>query len=320
MGEYEYDEPYDTATFLALVCVSAISFWFQAIVTEERFVPALNFISKKIGISDDVAGATIMAAGASSPELMAALLSIFVTHSDIGMGTILGSEIFNQLVMSSGAILAARNNHLQLDPVIVMREITFYILALMLLVISLSDRKLVYDDDINHIYITFTDAAMLVGCYCVYVVICANFDTIVRTLKVDTDVEEMNSTYEFAYNAFGVQENIGKQKLVMSKTHAMPFVRSLLREPSANFDSSTRKEEQVLSSVGSVVTELYSKSGSKSVGDDIQCNTNCRGDSNFFLFDKMLPDLGAMNDINDIEVNEVSLSFVSTILQYKLLF
>lgn len=44
-------------------------------------------------ISDDVAGATLMAAGASSPELMAALLSIFITHSALGMGTIVGSEV-----------------------------------------------------------------------------------------------------------------------------------------------------------------------------------------------------------------------------------
>jgi Ca2+/Na+ antiporter len=44
-----------------------------------------------------LAGATLMAAGASSPELFSAILSLFVTHSALGLGTIVGSEIFNQV-------------------------------------------------------------------------------------------------------------------------------------------------------------------------------------------------------------------------------
>jgi len=105
----EYEEEDHNASFLVLFLVSAVSFWLQAVITEERFVPALNVISKRLKISDDVAGATLMAAGASSPELMAALLSIFITHSALGMGTIVGSEIFNQLVISAGAILAGKS-------------------------------------------------------------------------------------------------------------------------------------------------------------------------------------------------------------------
>ena len=76
-----------------LVLIASASFYFQAIVTEERFVPALNVISKRLKISDDVAGATIMAAGSSSPELFAVIISIFVTHSALGIGTVVGSEV-----------------------------------------------------------------------------------------------------------------------------------------------------------------------------------------------------------------------------------
>eukprot|EP00555_Chaetoceros_dichaeta_P004844 CAMPEP_0198258860 /NCGR_PEP_ID=MMETSP1447-20131203/8193_1 /TAXON_ID=420782 /ORGANISM="Chaetoceros dichaeta, Strain CCMP1751" /LENGTH=212 /DNA_ID=CAMNT_0043946101 /DNA_START=56 /DNA_END=691 /DNA_ORIENTATION=+ len=210
-NDNEYEEDDHNISFSVLFLVSAVSFWLQAVITEERFVPALNVISKRLKISDDVAGATLMAAGASSPELMAALLSIFVTHSALGMGTIVGSEIFNQLVISAGAILAVRNNHIKLDPIIVMREITFYALSLMFLIITLSDRRPVGDDDVNHIYITVTDGATLVGCYCAYVIVCANFDTILNTLKVDNNTEDSNSSYECFYNAFEVQQNLGKQ-------------------------------------------------------------------------------------------------------------
>lgn len=38
-----------------------------------------------------------MAAGASSPELFSSIISLFVTHSALGLGTIVGSEIFNQV-------------------------------------------------------------------------------------------------------------------------------------------------------------------------------------------------------------------------------
>lgn len=42
------------------------------------------------GIPDDIADATLMAAGASSPELLCTLVSLFVTHSSLGLGNIVG--------------------------------------------------------------------------------------------------------------------------------------------------------------------------------------------------------------------------------------
>ena len=82
--------------WILLILIAAASFWTQAVVTEERFVPALNLLSTFFKIPDDVAGATLMAAGASSPELFSSFVALFVTHSSLGLGTIVGSEIFNQ--------------------------------------------------------------------------------------------------------------------------------------------------------------------------------------------------------------------------------
>jgi len=98
MGEGDYyeddwnKEDWNQPIYL-LILVASASFYFQALVTEERFVPALNVISKKLKISDDVAGATLMAAGASSPEMFSALVSVFITHSALGIGTVVGSEV-----------------------------------------------------------------------------------------------------------------------------------------------------------------------------------------------------------------------------------
>lgn len=47
-----------------------------AVVCEEYFVPSLNVLCERIKLPDDVAGATFMAAGASSPELFASLIGV----------------------------------------------------------------------------------------------------------------------------------------------------------------------------------------------------------------------------------------------------
>ncbi|CBY42030.1 unnamed protein product, partial [Oikopleura dioica] len=48
-------------------------------------------------ISDDVAGATMMAAGGSAPELFTSVIGVFFAKSDVGIGTIVGSAVFNVL-------------------------------------------------------------------------------------------------------------------------------------------------------------------------------------------------------------------------------
>lgn len=47
----------------------------------------------------DVIGATFMAAATSSPELFMNCIGTFVTKGDIGVGTIVGSAVFNVLVV-----------------------------------------------------------------------------------------------------------------------------------------------------------------------------------------------------------------------------
>ena len=69
-----------------------------AIACDEFFVPALEEMSSKrqLNLSMDVAGATLMAAGGSAPELFSALFGTFA-ESEIGFGTIIGSAVFNVL-------------------------------------------------------------------------------------------------------------------------------------------------------------------------------------------------------------------------------
>jgi Ca2+/Na+ antiporter len=60
-----------------------------------------------LNLSEDVAGATFMAIATSSPELFINIVATFITQSDIGVGTIIGSAVFNILGVAACLGLAA---------------------------------------------------------------------------------------------------------------------------------------------------------------------------------------------------------------------
>ncbi|XP_076581586.1 sodium/potassium/calcium exchanger 2 isoform X4 [Chaetodon auriga] len=109
-----------------------------AIVCDEFFVPALTVITEKLTISDDVAGATFMAAGGSAPELFTSIIGVFISHSNVGIGTIVGSAVFNILfVIGMCAIFSKEILNLTWWPLF--RDVSFYILGLILLIIFFLD-------------------------------------------------------------------------------------------------------------------------------------------------------------------------------------
>jgi hypothetical protein len=83
-------------------------FYALALVCDEFFVPSLDVITEKLGISPDVAGATFMAAGGSAPELFTSIIGVFIAQSDVGIGTIVGSAVFNILFVIAACAFAAK--------------------------------------------------------------------------------------------------------------------------------------------------------------------------------------------------------------------
>ncbi|XP_034715791.1 sodium/potassium/calcium exchanger 1-like isoform X1 [Etheostoma cragini] len=114
-----------------------------AIVCDEFFVPGLEVITTKLQISDDVAGATFMAAGGSAPELFTSLIGVFISHSNVGIGTIVGSAVFNILfVIGMCAVFSREMLHLTWWPLF--RDVTFYILDLMMLIVFFLDNMILW--------------------------------------------------------------------------------------------------------------------------------------------------------------------------------
>ncbi|MFT7806786.1 sodium/potassium/calcium exchanger 1-like [Arapaima gigas] len=118
-----------------------------AIVCDEFFVPALGVITNKLEISDDVAGATFMAAGGSAPELFTSLIGVFIAHSNVGTGTIVGSAVFNILfVIGMCAMFSREMLHLTWWPLF--RDVSFYILDLIMLIIFFLDNTIMWWESI----------------------------------------------------------------------------------------------------------------------------------------------------------------------------
>ncbi|NXV48208.1 NCKX1 protein, partial [Uria aalge] len=128
-----------------------------AIVCDEYFVPALGVITEKLQISEDVAGATFMAAGGSAPELFTSLIGVFISHSNVGIGTIVGSAVFNILfVIGTCALFSREILHLTWWPLF--RDISFYIVDLLMLILFFLDSV-----------IDWWESLLLLTAYAIYV-------------------------------------------------------------------------------------------------------------------------------------------------------
>ncbi|XP_036438087.1 sodium/potassium/calcium exchanger 4 isoform X1 [Colossoma macropomum] len=114
-----------------------------AIVCDDYFVTSLEKICEKLDLSEDVAGATFMAAGSSAPELFASVIGVFITHGDVGVGTIVGSAVFNILCIIGVCGIFAGQVVL-LTWWAVFRDSVYYIVSVVALIAFIIDEKIVW--------------------------------------------------------------------------------------------------------------------------------------------------------------------------------
>ncbi|CAM9962977.1 unnamed protein product, partial [Ectocarpus sp. 13 AM-2016] len=86
---------------MAVLYITGVVYCFLglAIVCDEFFQTSLEKLSDVLGLTPDVAGATFLAAGSSAPELFTSLADAFGEANSTGTGTIVGSAMFNILVI-----------------------------------------------------------------------------------------------------------------------------------------------------------------------------------------------------------------------------
>ncbi|XP_052774402.1 sodium/potassium/calcium exchanger 4-like [Mya arenaria] len=122
------------------IAIALYMFGALAIVCDDYFVPSLEFICERLNLQEDVAGATFMAAGSSAPEFFTSVIGVFIAKSDVGVGTIVGSAVFNILfIIGVCAIFAGMVVKLTWYPMT--RDCLFYLISIAALVIVIDDEQ-----------------------------------------------------------------------------------------------------------------------------------------------------------------------------------
>jgi cation:H+ antiporter len=80
---------------LGFVGLGIALLWGGAILTIDNAI----IIAQTLGVSERIIGLTIIAIGTSLPELITSIIAIRKGHHDIGIGNIIGSNIYNVLMI-----------------------------------------------------------------------------------------------------------------------------------------------------------------------------------------------------------------------------
>merc|ERR1711871_19411 len=142
------DQSQDPNYGLLVLQIFAIIYLFCgiAIVCDDFFTASLEKLSIRFQLSEDVAGATFMAAGSSAPELFTSLMASLGAagvscdnRGAVGVGTIVGSAIFNILIIiGATALLAGQVLQLGWKPLV--RDTCFYAGSIILLFLTLLEQ------------------------------------------------------------------------------------------------------------------------------------------------------------------------------------
>ena len=85
-----------------LIGIGVVLLYVGAILTVDNAV----ILAQEFGLSEKIIGLTVIAIGTSLPELITSIVAIRKGHADIGIGNIIGSNIYNILmIMGVGAVL-----------------------------------------------------------------------------------------------------------------------------------------------------------------------------------------------------------------------
>jgi len=132
-------------------------FFLLAQICDGHLTLALEFIVEKTKMPEDVAGATFLAMASSAPELFCSIVSTFVLVSANGVGNIVGSAVFNLLVII-GVVPIFSGTTLKIWWYPTVRDSIFYSIAIIEVFVVLYD-GIVY----------WPDAFIMVLSYCLYV-------------------------------------------------------------------------------------------------------------------------------------------------------
>lgn len=133
VGKWAFEEENEGLAITLWIIIVIYMFIALAILCDDYFVASLEIISERLNLSEDVAGATFMASASSAPELFTNVADTFFgSESNIGFGTIVGSAMFNILVIiAASAIFSSGDLLVDWRPLV--RDVGFYVASILML-------------------------------------------------------------------------------------------------------------------------------------------------------------------------------------------
>lgn len=158
LGENCQNEFEMNGGFLAWVLLVLYTFYILAKVCDGHLTGVLEKIVDRLGISEDVAGATFLAMSSSAPELFCSIITSLFIVSNAGVGNIVGSALFNLLCIIGILPIVSSTGPLKIWWYPTLRDSFFYALSIGELYFVINDGKVVW-----------WEATILCSTYLIYV-------------------------------------------------------------------------------------------------------------------------------------------------------
>jgi sodium/potassium/calcium exchanger 5 len=121
-----------------------------------------------------------MAIGTSLPELVSGLVGVFVSGAgDTGLGTVLGSLVFNLLMITGLCILVVPEGTISLSRVATIRDVSCQVVVIGVLCWAFSDQQV----DVNNVVV-------FLCLYLIYIVVCWKSKDIARAVGYDDKFDQ----------------------------------------------------------------------------------------------------------------------------------
>ncbi|XP_054159483.1 sodium/potassium/calcium exchanger 4-like isoform X2 [Oppia nitens] len=135
---------YEIVSFIGSVGVLIYSCLSITLLCDSYFVPSLEFIGNYLHLSPDITGALFTPLGTAGPEVFSSIVGVFVTEGNIGTGAIIGSAVFNLLIIPTACSLTSiyfRGQPLKLNSITIVRDLILYIISIIALILVIQDNR-----------------------------------------------------------------------------------------------------------------------------------------------------------------------------------
>ena len=184
--------------------LAAYMFVAITIVCKNYFLPSVKKVVARWRLNSDVAGATVLAVGGSVPDLFTSIIGVFITKDDIGIGTIVGSAVFNIVFIVAICGLFA-GSALRLSRWSFLRVCLCYMVSIAALIVITYDKKVYWYE------------ALVMVCMCLLYVFMICFNKTLTSVREDIErnlaeseknrlLPKQDDEDENPFSASGVQE------------------------------------------------------------------------------------------------------------------